>query len=93
MYESGHGTSEDYAPARYWLELATHYTDDIELLEAIGEELALSVLQRAYKIKSYLYYSARFWKMTQKTMIPIVRQLLAILFMAMCCFYKEKPLS
>ena len=40
MYESGHGTGRDYAQARYWLELAVEYTDDISLKESIGEELA-----------------------------------------------------
>ena len=40
MYESGHGTASDYAQARYWLELAEEFTDDITLLESIGEELA-----------------------------------------------------
>ena len=40
MYESGHGTAADYGQARYWLELAAEFTDDPELLESVGEELA-----------------------------------------------------
>ena len=41
MYEEGHGVSQDFEQAKYWLEQALKYAgDDIELKESIGEEMA-----------------------------------------------------
>ena len=40
MYKNGQSTAIDYSRARYWLELALDFTDDPELEESIGEELA-----------------------------------------------------